>query len=358
MDIPRLATDLRDSQFQNDVIGLAQEFQEMATNRCPQELVTYIHSRFHSLEGMGASAKGQAANLDDIASICREQYRNAETGAILGIPWPWECLTKDTLGKTPGEFTIFYGRIKSMKTWVLLYCAVHDFLENNCRVLIWSKEMSREKMAMRVGSLLAGVDYQMFKKGLLPPKLKDHALAVLDSLSYKVKTVEEMEAEANKGCRDLMLSCGHDAPRNLSDLRTLIEKFQPHVLYLDSFYHLNPNDDRTEKMNERWKRVSAIGEDVKGFASEMKIPIVAVHQANRTGEKKHGETLDDLADADGLAREADLIIRVLKKPGTSGLDEEEYEGEYDRIRASPRRVRPKLPPGRPIITAPDRKSVV
>ena len=45
------------------------------------------------------------------------------------------------------------------------------------------------------------------------------------------------------------------------------------------------------------------------------------------GEKTHGNTLADMADADVIAREADTIIRILKSPGKLRLNEVEYEQE-------------------------------
>jgi len=91
-------------------------------------------------------------------------------------------LTEDTLGKRPGDLIIFYARMKMMKTWVMLCCAIHDFMVNRCRVLIWSKEMSKDKMALRIASLIAKVDYQLFKKGKLPPVVYEKACRILESL--------------------------------------------------------------------------------------------------------------------------------------------------------------------------------
>lgn len=50
-----------------------------------------------------------------------------------------------------------------------------------------------------------------------------------------------------------------------------------------------------------------------------------------SGEKTYGNTLADLADADVIAREADLIIRVLKSPEYKDLYEEDYEEEFVRL---------------------------
>jgi len=229
-------------------------------------------------------------------------------------------------------------------TWILLYCAAVDYLNHNKRVLIWSKEMSPLKLGLRLATLLSRVDYQLFKKGLLPPKMREHCFAVLESLTTgRVK--HDLRRGAAAGMRDLLMLAGRQAPRSLEGLKEKVEEFEPDVIYLDSFYHMDSL--RSEQITVRWQRVATMAEDVKAYAEDVHLPIVAVHQANRLGEKTYGNTLADLADADVIAREADLIIRVLKSPGYIGLHEEDYEEEFVRVlrdaKAAPSPIRRRLP---------------
>jgi hypothetical protein len=211
--------------------------------------------------------------------------------------------------------------MKTMKTWVMLYCAAVDYLEHNCRVAIWSKEMAKEKLTLRMAALFAKVDYQLFKKGKLPKKLERRAMDALRNLRTVTRN-EDGTTTLNKGKGDIMLMCGRDAPRTVEDLKSVLSSFRPDVVYLDSFYHL---DSARANSNQRWQRIAALAEDIKELAEELRVPIIAVHQANRLGEKTHGNTLADVADADVIAREADLIIRVIMKKGARGLREEDYE---------------------------------
>jgi len=70
------------------------------------------------------------------------------------------------------------------------------------------------------------------------------------------------------------------------------------------------------------------------MAEDEGFPIVAVHQANRLGEKTHGNTMADMSDSDVIAREADLIIRVIKRRGKE-LYEDDYEVEKEKDKAAP-----------------------
>jgi replicative DNA helicase len=328
---------LKMSAMSNDVIGVADMFKALAIEDPVNALaVTKKHILdVESRYAMGGAVSGMS--LHDIANMAHSHYASAQEGSIYGIPWPWKCLTEDTLGKRGGDFVVFYGRMKSMKTWILLYCAAVDFLNHNKRVLVWSKEMSKEKLGLRMASLLSRVDYQLFKKGLLPPKVHQRCFEVLDALTESALHVEE---SLESRTRDLMLLAGIDAPKTLEGLKSVVTNFEPDVIYLDSFYHMDTA--RSQNITTRWHRVATVAEDVKAYAEDVKLPIIAVHQANRAGEKTFGNTLADLADADVIAREADLVIRVLKDPESSPLEEDDYEEEFRRIERNRKLVDPRL----------------
>ena len=340
-------SELKLAAFESDMRGMA-EFLTELIDEDPASALTTIKNAIYEIESRLESRSDQGMGLREIAELAKTQYEGAQSGAIYGIPWPWKCLTDDTLGKRKGDFIVLYGRMKSMKTWILLYCAAFDFLVNKRRVLVWSREMSKEKLGLRMATLLAKVDYQLFKAGILPPRLQERVFRTLAELG-KQKTKEDMREGAEKGLKDIILLAGREAPRSLDDLRNWVKEFAPDIIYLDSFYHMD--SVRSVSVTQRWQRVAALAEDVKAFAEDEGIPIVAVHQANRSGEKTYGNTLADVADADVIAREADLIIRVLVHPRLVELREDDYELEYERIIRDQRKAiaRPRIPRGAPII---------
>jgi len=336
-----LIDDLKMKSFESDAWAMSDYYRELL-DEDPVNAVRVMKKHFLEMEAkLNTSSNYEGMGLQSILTMAKEHYKGAQNGSIYGIPWPWECLTNDTLGKRAGDFTVFYGRMKSLKTWVLLYCAIVDYLFHNKRVLIWSREMSPEKLGLRVASLLSGVDYQLFKKGLLPPKIRDRCFLALESL-VAGRPLHDIGKGGDFSTRDLRILSGRQAPHTLDGLKKEVDEFEPHVIYLDSFYHLDT--EKSLKTNQRWQRVAVIAEDVKSYAETAGLPIVAVHQANRAGEKTYGNTLADLADADVIAREADLIIRILKPPGAPReLYEEEYEEEIARLLKA--KAKPKLPVG-------------
>jgi intein/homing endonuclease len=238
-------------------------------------------------------------------------------------------------------------------TWLMLYCAVHDYLENNARVLIWSREMNKEKCCLRLASLFARVDYQLFKKGKLPQAVQRRAWQAFEKLMDEgFGDYDAKDEDGNLVQRQMILLCGRDAPKSMNEVQGFIQEYQPDIGYLDSFYHMETAN--MHGIRQRWHRFAVLSEDTKSLAEEECIPIVAVHQANRLGDKTFGNTMSDIADTDVLAREADLIMRVLKRAGQA-LHEDDYEVaiEQERLATAARRAE-KNRPGRPRIKVPKR----
>jgi replicative DNA helicase len=262
--------------------------------------------------------------LREVAERVQEAYEGAREGTIFGIPWPWDCLTQDTLGKNPGDFIVFYGRMKSMKTWIMLISAIEDYMRHKRRVLVWSREMDEKKMSLRAGSLLAKADYQCLKRGGLPPAVHKRAMKTLHELADNMaRTKEEIEEGAVKDVPDLIFMCGRRAPKTLEALEGAVQAYNPDIVYLDSFYHLEC--EKTAKLRSDHDRQRTLAEEIKQHALDWEIPIVGTTQANRDGEKTHGENMADVARSDAIAREADLILRILYKKGPD-LFEDDYEG--------------------------------
>lgn len=206
-------------------------------------------------------------------------------------------------------------------TWVALYCAAYDYLFNNARVMFWSREMGKAKAALRLASIFGGVDYQIFKRGKLPPPVLRRMRDAFDML--KQDDFRYKGTNSTNG-RDLRLLAGRNAPVSLDQIVIEIQTFRPEIVYLDSFYHIDPGG----KSGKRWERLAMLGERCKIIAEDESVPIIAIHQANRLGDKVAGSTMADVADSDVLAREATLVVRIVKNRNQQ-LQEEEYEQWWD-----------------------------
>jgi hypothetical protein len=147
----------------------------------------------------------------------------------------------------------------------------------------------------------------------------------MERLEHQFAVAEaDKETRGARGYADLIVLCGHDAPRGMKDLEAAVKSYQPDVLYLDSFYHLD--SQRAGKTSQEWSKIQYVAEDIKSLALDMNIPVIGAAQANRLGEKLMGDNLTEMAGSDAIAREADLLIRIVKQKKNIPLNEIEYEG--------------------------------
>jgi len=316
-----LAGELKAEVYESDIVALADHFKELAEED-PEKAYSAIISALPAIQARFSGGGG--FGIQEIVDDAVGYYENAAAGRGMGIPWIWDCLTQDTMGKNPGDFYVFYGRGKSMKTWVLLANAVADYAIYNQRVLIWSREMDEKKLKMRIGALLGQVDYQLLKDGRLPVhKRRQYRDRMREHLVKFNNARVDIKKAAYRGDPDLLVYCGRDAVKTVHEMDSLIKNVQPDIVYLDSFYHMDT--DRGGKNAQMWAKYQYLAEDIKGLALNEKIPIVGAAQANREGEKTLGANLTEIAGSDAIGREADALLRVIRG-NKIVLEEDDYEG--------------------------------
>ena len=197
------------------------------------------------------------------------------------------------------------------------------------------------------------MDYQLLKHGRLPTAVRERGFERLQEVESRIVGFDAKD-ESSHGNQDLIVLCGKDAPGSVEELRAMVEDLKPDVLYVDSFYHLNTR--QFNKGMQLWNKITILAENLKELALTSEIPVIATAQANRKGEEVLGANMTEIAGADAIGREADLVIRVIMKRGKN-LDEEEYEGadeidnettfqepapEADKVSIVPSKIKSKL----------------
>lgn len=272
---------------------------------------------------------------DTIDEVKSEYFRAKNSTGYTGIPFPagWGYHTADgrpkiikkkgrqdhplneqTRGKQKGDFILFYGRPKSMKTWLLIDMAVDDYMNNHCRTLIFTKEMTPKQLRLRFVARILGVDYLAFKNGELT---KQQEIEFLD-LVEELKAEEERFKKNGKNC-SLLITSGWTGKNSIDDLASLdakIEEFEPDIAYVDAAYLFETI--KGDKL-QIWQNIKYVAYGLKTLANNRNIPLVATSQANRKGEETKGSTLSEIAYGDTLGQACDLAIRVIKRELEDGV---------------------------------------
>jgi len=243
----------------------------------------------------------------------RQVYNvNKVAGGVVGIPYPWAILNQQTGGMRDEEFIVIYGRPGNMKTWLLCVMAAHAY-NANCRVMVFSKEIQRTTLRLRVASVLAGVDYERLRRGNLSVHDEEFFFDFLDA----VEDIEEIETNGSHRRSLLFMSDkGKRKASTVEDLIAAAERFEPDVVFVDGFYLMR--DSRSGSKTVDWKQISHISQDLKGMAQYLECPVIGTTQANRANAKTVTGDLDDLSFADGIGQDADIAMRAFRGPNPSG----------------------------------------
>ncbi|HTR44283.1 MAG TPA: replicative DNA helicase [Thermodesulfovibrionales bacterium] len=213
--------------------------------------------------------------------------------AITGTPSGFPDLDELTTGFQPGDLIVVGARPSMGKTALGLNIAQHVAVETREPVAIFSLEMSKEQLALRMLCAEAMVDSNSVRKGFIRKedwgrltgaagRLADAPIFIDDSSGISVL---EMRAKAR---------------------RLKVEHGGIGLVVVDYLQLMRGRGS----FERREQEISEISRSLKGLAKELKVPVIALSQLNRAveqrGEKK--PTLADLRESGAIEQDADVII--------------------------------------------------
>lgn len=257
-----------------------------------------------------------ATDLSEASDQLKEMYSQGgqERSAIT---WPWPGLQEETGGIHPAEFIVFSGRPKNLKTFLMMYVAVHAYIECGARVALISRELPSKLALRRIAAMVARVDYSAWKKGTLTYEEEKRTFDFIDGL-------RKMESSRRSPIRtDLApgfrIVAGHSQIYNSMEMvEAVIEDFQPDIIADDGFY-LAVSNMGVKGAPMDWKLITHLTQWAKRTASTHNLAYIATTQANRASERASKSSVSVFSYSDSFAQDADLAMRVIKKPEKNGV---------------------------------------
>jgi len=273
------------------------EVQKKAANRAkvkPSAGLTVMQSGVINLSNRFTRATARDARKET-GNILAKYERIKESGGIIGIPTPWDELTRVTKGAQPGVVKCYYGHTGTMKTFLLLHEANHCHKEWGQIPLFLTKEMSVEQILWRYAGMLAKVDYEKLNSGALSEedekKFKEHLEQLVDDPPFWIDTIVQT------------------GPGALLELQAKIDQYGPDRVFLDGMYFLadNPSD---------WGQMAVINNGIKQCSLRNNIAFDVSTQRNYDNTKKQSTDSSDAGDVGygkSLAQAVDYLIRVVRE---------------------------------------------
>ncbi len=214
-----------------------------------------------------------------------------------GIPTGFIDLDNLTAGFQANELIVLAARPSVGKTAFALNIARHVVVEEGLPVLFVSLEQARVELAERLLCCQARVDSHRIRRGHL-----DH-----DDMT-KIMEAGDILGQAKLFIDD---TPGQSMLRIAANARRLKKRHDLRMVIIDYLQLIDPDDKR----DSRQEQVAAISRRLKFLARELKLPVVALAQVNRSSEDRqdHRPRLSDLRESGAIEQDADTVL-MLHRP--------------------------------------------
>jgi replicative DNA helicase len=247
------------------------------------------------------SEKRVRPSFYSIRDIVKESFKTIERlfqkkELVTGVPSGFKELDRMTAGFQPSDLIIIAGRPSMGKTAFCLNVAQYAAIENKIPVAVFSLEMSKEQLVIRMLCSEAHVEGTRLRTGYLNesdwPKLTIAAGNLSEAPIYIDDTaalsVLELRAKARR------LKSDHGLGMVIIDYLQLMKG--------------------RARVENRQQEISEISRSLKALSKELSIPVIAVSQLSRKTEERTGNRpqLSDLRESGAIEQDADLIIFIYR----------------------------------------------
>ncbi len=246
--------------------------------------------------------------MDTIKTI-EQLYERKEL--VTGVPTGFLDLDQKTAGFQPADLVIIAARPSMGKTAFVLNIAQYVAMQAETAVGIFSLEMAKEQLVMRMLCAEARVDNAKVRAGYLAerdfPRLALAAGRLAEAPIYIDDTpgqnILELRAKARRLKRE-------------ANLGLII------IDYLQLMRGLTAQENRTQELAE-------ISRSLKALAKELGLPVVALSQLNRQVELRADKRpiMSDIRESGSIEQDADVIMFIYRDEVYHAESEEEGTAE-------------------------------
>ena len=264
--------------------------------------------------------RSQKQSFEKIKDVLHTTIRNLEKRyekkqAVTGVPSGYHKLDSMTAGLQPGDLIIIAARPSMGKTSFVMNMVVNAAMQKRREpdgkerhpfpALVFSLEMSKESLCERLLCSEARVDSMKLRGGFLETKdwirittaagnLSEAPILIDDSGS---PTLLEIRAKARRWRSDTgLFYAGAE---------------QMGCVVID---YLQLIQGRATKDDNRQREISEISRGLKALAKELRCPVIALSQLNRSLESRADKRpmLSDLRESGAIEQDADVIAFIYR----------------------------------------------
>ena len=220
-------------------------------------------------------------------------------GGITGLSTGFTNLDKLTGGFQRSDLILIAARPSMGKTAFVLNVAQHMATRDKKSVAIFSLEMPREQLAMRMMCAEGLIDSQHFRTGAMSNDEWKNLVDAADRLSASPMFIDD--------------TAGVNAVELRNKARRISKEHGLDCIIID--YLQLMDGGAHSRIDNRQQQISDISRSLKALARELKVPVIALSQLSRGPESRTSRKpmLSDLRESGSLEQDADMVAFLYRE---------------------------------------------
>jgi replicative DNA helicase len=239
--------------------------------------------------------------FSSLHDVVKSSFKKLESvaeneGFVTGTPTDFEDFDRLTAGLQPTDLIIIAGRPSMGKTAFALNIGYNAAVKTNKGVAIFSLEMSKLHLGLRLLGFHAGINATKLRTGFL----KDTDWA---KLTESANSLSELPLFIDD-------NSGHGVLEMKAKCRRLAKKQELGLVIIDYLQLIQGRRSAESRQQE----ISEISRSLKALAKDLNVPVMALSQLNRKVEDRPNKRpqLADLRESGAIEQDADVIAFIYR----------------------------------------------
>ncbi|MBT8133511.1 MAG: replicative DNA helicase, partial [Gammaproteobacteria bacterium] len=217
-------------------------------------------------------------------------------GGITGVSTGFDKFDEMTTGLQEADLVIVAGRPSMGKTTFAMNIAENAAIGDKIPVAVFSMEMPGDALAMRMISSLGRVDQHHIRTGNLTDEDWARITSAIHILSEANIYIDDTPAMSPNEVR--------------ARARRLKRQHGLGLIVIDYLQLMQVHGGSENRATE----ISEISRSLKAMAKELKVPVIALSQLNRSLEQRPDKrpVMSDLRESGAIEQDADLIVFIYR----------------------------------------------
>ncbi len=300
-NIKAYATIVRENSVRRQLIHVGTQISDggfQTDGRSTEELLDSSEKLVFEIADKGARTRQSFVNIKDLLTkaVDRIDTLFQQGDSITGVSTGYNDFDEMTSGLQSSDLIIVAGRPSMGKTTFAVNIAENAAIKNGLSVAIFSMEMPGDQLAMRMISSLGRIDQHRLRTGKLDDDDWPRLTSAVGLLSEAKLFIDDSPALSPT---DLRARC-----------RRLKREHDLDLIVIDYLQLMQVTGHKENRVGE----ISEISRMLKTLAKEMKVPVIALSQLNRSLEQRPNKrpVMSDLRESGAIEQDADVIVFIYR----------------------------------------------